>query len=129
MWTLRIQHMLFGGTASLAVVLAAVAPTTAQNRTSPRGRTRRTGDLDGRGPMEGVVVTAKRHDSTIAVSVVSDGDGRYRFPADRLQAGPHALSIRAVGYELKGPLAVTLGRQERRRSICPSPGPGMSKRS
>ncbi len=30
------------------------------------------------GPMEGVVVTAKREGSTIAVSVVSDSEGRYR---------------------------------------------------
>jgi hypothetical protein len=61
------------------------------------------------GPMEGVVVTAKREGSTIAVSVMTDADGRYRFPADRLQAGPHALSIRAVGYELDGPRAAHLG--------------------
>ena len=59
--------------------------------------------------MEGVVVTAKRHGSTIATSVVSDADGRYRFPAHRLQAGPHALGIRAVGYDLEGPRAVDVG--------------------
>ena len=39
------------------------------------------------GPLEGVVVTAKRDGSTIAVSVVSDAEGRYRFPAARLHAG------------------------------------------
>ena len=59
--------------------------------------------------MEGVVVTAKRHGSTIATSVVSDADGRYRFPAHRLQAGPHALGIQAVGYDLEGPRAVDVG--------------------
>ena len=98
MWTMRTRHMLFGGTACLAVVLAAVAPTTAQ--TERRLEAALAGQVTSttEGPMEGVVVTAKRHDSTIAVSVVSDADGRYRFPADRLQAGPHALSIRAVGY-------------------------------
>ena len=52
------------------------------------------------GPMEGVVITAKRAGSNISVSVVTDADGWYRFPADRLEAGPHALSIRAVGYVL-----------------------------
>ena len=60
--------------------------------------------------MEGVVVTAKRAGSTIAVSVISDADGRYGFPADRLHAGRHALDIRAVGFELVGPLAVEIGR-------------------
>ena len=36
------------------------------------------------GPMEGVVVTAKRAGSTIAVSVVTDKAGLYSFPANRL---------------------------------------------
>ena len=61
------------------------------------------------GPLEGVVVTAKRDGSTIAVSVVSDAEGRYRFPAARLRAGRHALGIRAVGFELDGPHAVEVG--------------------
>ena len=61
------------------------------------------------GPLEGVVVTAKRDGSTIAVSVVSDAEGRYRFPAARLHAGRHALGIRAVGFELDGPHAVEVG--------------------
>ena len=61
------------------------------------------------GPLEGVVVTAKRDGSTIAVSVVSDAEGRYRFPAAGLRAGRHALGIRAVGFELDGPHAVEVG--------------------
>ena len=110
MWT---RDMLFGGTASLAIVLAAVAPATAQ--TERRGEAHAEAALAGQvtstaeGPMEGVVVTAKRQGSTIATSVISDADGRYRFPAHRLQAGPHALSIRAVGYDLDGPRAVNVG--------------------
>src|SRR5882724_740870 len=50
------------------------------------------------GPMEGVVVTAKRAGSTIAVSVVTDKTGQYSFPADRLQAGEYKLTTRAAGY-------------------------------
>jgi virginiamycin B lyase len=50
------------------------------------------------GPMEGVIVTAKRAGSTIAVSVVTDKTGMYAFPADRLQAGDYKLTTRAVGY-------------------------------
>ena len=97
------RHIVFGVTASLAVTLAAAAPATAQ--TELAGQVRSTAE----GPMEGVVVTAKRHGSTIAISVVSDADGRYRFPAHRLRAGPHALSIRAVGYDLEGPRTVDVG--------------------
>jgi streptogramin lyase len=55
------------------------------------------------GPMEGVVVSAKRRGSTITVSVITNEQGRYSFPAGRLEPGPYALSIRAVGYDLEGP--------------------------
>jgi streptogramin lyase len=52
------------------------------------------------GVMEGVLVSAKRAGSTITVTVVSDRQGRYGFPAAKLEPGRHALTIRAVGYEL-----------------------------
>jgi virginiamycin B lyase len=54
------------------------------------------------GPMEGVLVSAKKAGSTITVTVVSDKQGRYSFPADRLESGKYALKVRAVGYELPG---------------------------
>ena len=53
------------------------------------------------GAMEGVVVTAKKDGSTIAVSVVSDNKGHYSFPAARLEPGHYRLKIRAVGYDLE----------------------------
>jgi streptogramin lyase len=52
--------------------------------------------------MEGVLVTAKKAGSTIAVTVVTDRQGQYRFPESRLEPGQHALRIRAAGYELQG---------------------------
>jgi virginiamycin B lyase len=55
------------------------------------------------GPMEGVVVSAKKQGSTITVSVITDDQGGYSFPANRLEPGQHAISIRAVGYDLEGP--------------------------
>jgi hypothetical protein len=55
------------------------------------------------GPMEGVLVSARRAGSTITVTVVSDAQGRYRFPVDRLQPATYALRIRAVGYDLEAP--------------------------
>jgi streptogramin lyase len=52
------------------------------------------------GAMEGVLVSAQRDGSPISVTVVTDRDGRYGFPADRLPSGHYALRIRAIGYEL-----------------------------
>ena len=52
--------------------------------------------------MEGVVVSAKKDGSTITVSVVSDKQGDYCFPANRLEPGHYSLKIRAVGYDLDG---------------------------
>ena len=63
------------------------------------------------GAMEGVVVSAKRQQSTITVSVVSNCQGEYQFPQSRLPAGAHELSIRAVGYELSVPTVVSLAGQ------------------
>jgi virginiamycin B lyase len=57
----------------------------------------------GEGPLEGVLVSAKKTGSTVTTTVVSDKDGRYSFPAARLEPGSYALRIRAVGYELEGP--------------------------
>src|SRR5579863_8704881 len=54
------------------------------------------------GPMEGVVVSAKKDGSTISISVVSDAAGRFAFPAARLEPGHYALKARAAGYELDG---------------------------
>src|SRR5437899_379476 len=52
------------------------------------------------GPMEGVLVGAKKAGSTISIWVVTNGQGQYSFPRERLQPGTYTMSIRAVGYEL-----------------------------
>src|SRR5690348_17328362 len=59
------------------------------------------------GAMEGVLVSAKRSASTITVTVVSDREGRYQFPASRLAPGEYALRIRAAGYDLESPPTAT----------------------
>jgi len=61
---------------------------------------------DAEPKMEGVVVTAKRAGSTIAVSVISDAQGRYTFPQNRLAPGEYDVRIRATGYELAAPTKV-----------------------
>ncbi|MEO2194819.1 MAG: carboxypeptidase regulatory-like domain-containing protein [bacterium] len=87
----------------------------AMAQSAPRGGAQAAVALDGQvtsmaeGLMEGVVVTAKRDTSTIAVSVISDAEGWYRFPADTLEAGRHALSIRAIGFDLDSPRAAEVG--------------------
>lgn len=58
---------------------------------------------EAEGRMEGVLVSAHRVRSPIVVTVVSDGEGRYAFPARRLEEGKYRLTIRAVGYELDEP--------------------------
>jgi streptogramin lyase len=60
------------------------------------------------GPMEGVLVTAKKAGSTIATTVVTGKDGRYSFPAARLEPGDYAIKIRAAGYDLDGKGAASI---------------------
>ena|SRR5579862_2261082 len=52
------------------------------------------------GPMEGVLVSAKKLGSNVTVTVVSDQQGRYSFPQNRLQPGEYAIQMRATGYEM-----------------------------
>jgi streptogramin lyase len=70
-----------------------------------------TGQVASReeGPMEGVVVSAKRAGSTVTVTVVTDQQGRYSFPRSRLEAGRYTLRARAAGYDLedRGPVDIT----------------------
>jgi streptogramin lyase len=60
------------------------------------------------GPMEGVLVSAKKDGSTMTITVVTDAKGEYSFPADRLDAGHYAIATRAAGYNLDGPKAVDI---------------------
>jgi virginiamycin B lyase len=63
------------------------------------------------GAMEGVMVTAKKAGSTIAISVASDAEGKFSFPASKIEPGDYTLRIRAIGYELDGPKTVSVGAQ------------------
>ena len=64
------------------------------------------------GAMQGVLVSAKQTGSSVTISVASDAQGRYRFPASRLQAGTYSLGIRAVGYELSGPVTIAIAPEQ-----------------
>jgi virginiamycin B lyase len=52
------------------------------------------------GAMEGVLIGAKKAGSTISTWVVSNAQGQYTFPRDRMEPGKYSISMRAVGYEL-----------------------------
>ena len=62
--------------------------------------------------MEGVLVSAKKAGSTVTTTVVSDQQGRYRFPRARLEPGEYAVRIRAIGYDLRAPRTVSVARQQ-----------------
>ncbi|MBZ5576659.1 MAG: carboxypeptidase regulatory-like domain-containing protein [Acidobacteriia bacterium] len=55
------------------------------------------------GPLEGVLVSAKKAGSTMTITVVSDAEGWYRFPSSKLTPGQYGLRVRAGGYDLDGP--------------------------
>jgi virginiamycin B lyase len=92
----------------LAVLLAGLAvwspPVAAQSQPALAGQVSSAEE----GAMEGVVVSARKEGGTVTVSVVSDDKGQFRFPAAKLAPGRYALAIRAVGYDLKAPVAVEI---------------------
>src|SRR6185295_11664657 len=52
------------------------------------------------GPMEGVVVNARRDGGNFTVSVVSDAQGKYSFPRTHLEPAMYTVKMRAIGYDL-----------------------------
>src|SRR5580700_986639 len=83
--------------ASSAVLLSQQGHSQTRNQTqAPAALTGQVASTE-EGPMEGVLVTAKRTGSTIAITVATDEQGRYRFPSGRLEPGHYAIRIRAVG--------------------------------
>jgi streptogramin lyase len=63
-------------------------------------------------PMEGVPVTATRANSTITVTAITNDQGRYSFPADRLSPGAYSLTIRAIGFDLDGKPTATVAAEQ-----------------
>src|SRR5580698_10723559 len=102
---MRIKTTLLAAAAALAALLLQGAlPASAQSAAALSGAVSSAKE----GPMEGVVVSAKKDGSTITVSVVSDDKGHFNFPANRLDPGHYTISIRAVGYDLDGPKDATI---------------------
>src|SRR5262245_42135819 len=97
---MRPKHIWFGVAAALLATAAAVD--------GARAQTALTGIVSSsdEAAMEGVLVSAKRDGGTITTTVVTDEQGRYSFPAARMEPGKYAISIRAIGYRLDGPKTV-----------------------
>jgi len=86
-----------------ATLLAGMARVAAQAGPALAGKV-----TAGQDALEGVLVSAKKSGSTVTVTVVSDKDGRYSFPAVRLEPGQYSLRIRAAGYDLDGSASVAV---------------------
>jgi virginiamycin B lyase len=52
------------------------------------------------GAMEGVLVGAKKEGSPVTTWVVSNAQGQYSFPRERMEPGKYGIKVRAVGYDL-----------------------------
>ena len=100
---MRLKHLLLLTSASVfGLVVGSSAGALAQSAAALTGQVTSAEE----GPMEGVLVSAKKQSSTITVTVVTDAKGQYSFPADRLDPGNYALAIRAAGYNRAGAEAV-----------------------
>ena len=109
---MRTKTLLPGMAAGFALILVIVAANSRslaqEDPAALAGQVRSAAE----GLMEGVVVSAKKAASTVTVSVISDAQGQYSFPRNRLTPGRYSLSIRAVGYEMDdpGPVEVTANK-------------------
>src|SRR3989441_4177043 len=100
-WVLILVALAIWGTSSRR--------TEAQSASTPTLTGRVTSQEEG--AMEGVLVSAKRAGSKVAVTVVSNEQGQYSFPRARLEPGQYSIRIRAVGYELADPRPVEVNAQ------------------
>ena len=99
---MRMRDRLLIGTIVAAGFLLAAGPLTLPTQAqTPAALTGQVSSAE-EGAMEGVVVSAKKDGSTISISVVTDAQGRFAFPAARLEPGHYTLKARAAGYELDG---------------------------
>ena len=104
-----------------AIVGGILFGTLAANAQTPAALTGRVTSAQ-EATMEGVLVSAKREGTTITTTVVTNEQGRYAFPADRLQPGKYTISIRAARmwaapYEsLPSPLSRRVTSADRTRS-------------
>jgi len=105
---MRARSLLLAGIAGLTLILVAARFHPLEGQSTDSVALQGQVSSAEEGPMEGVLVSAKREGSTVTITVVSDAQGRYRFPAKKLSPGEYSLKIRAVGYDLDDPGKVEL---------------------
>jgi hypothetical protein len=76
-----------GGLTVVALAIGGLLPTYAQSQIALSGQVASAEE----GPMEGVLVSAKKRGSTVTVTVVSEEGGNYSFPATKLEPGQYSL--------------------------------------
>ncbi len=105
------QSVILTAIAGAAALVLQAAPGSLRAQTEPPALSGKIASAE-EGAMEGVLVGVKKAGSTITITVVSDKDGRYSFPAAKLEPGHYAVRIRAVGYDLDGPGAVEVAARK-----------------
>ena len=93
---------------TLAIAVLLVTAATGLHAQTPGVALSGTVSSAGEGALEGVLVSAKRGGSNITITVVSDAQGHYAFPAAKLGPGAYTLSIRAAGYDLDGANSISV---------------------
>ena len=113
---MQTKRVLLIGGGVLAAILLQIA--SARLRAQSQTASALSGQVTSaeEGPMEGVVVSAKKDGSTISISVVTDGAGRFAFPAARLEPGHYTLKARAAGYEPDGACAADVASGQKAKA-------------
>src|SRR5437016_7313045 len=106
------QRFFIGILAGLAATLFCAGSNIAGAQTSSSPALTGLVSSQDEGPMEGVLISAKRMGSNVTITVVSDAQGRYSFPLNRLEPGQYSVRIRAVGYVLDKPVQVEVMAQK-----------------
>ena len=96
----------------LAILGGTCSPLVAQSQTALSGRISSAEE----GPMEGVLISARKIGSTVTINVVSDRDRAFQLPRGQAGAGPVFVEIRAVGYDLDSPRPSRCGCRDRQAS-------------
>src|ERR1700722_20128772 len=91
---------------ALAMSAGSVIASPAHKHAPPALAGRVSSDVEG--AMEGVLVRARGAGKTISVTVITDHEVRYSFPASKLTPEKYNIDIRAVGYYLASPVSVDL---------------------
>ena len=93
---MRLRFLLSLTLAGAAIVLLQTRVEPAHAQGGPQAAVTGLVSAAEEGPLEGVLVSARKAGSPITITVVTDVQGRYRFPQARLEPGQYALRIRAA---------------------------------